>query len=210
VKRSSEIRNPDGSVVFKLENIDVPEQWTQLAIDILAQKYFRKAGVQQVGADGKPLTGSDGKPVSGGERDARQVFHRLAGCWTHWGKTYGYFNNKEDATAFYDEMCHMLARQMAAPNSPQWFNTGLHFAYNLSGPAQGHYYVDPKSKHMNIRNLMLASSSPLKMISSTRAGSWTCGRGRRGCSNTGRGPARTSPDCAETMNRCPAAADPPA
>jgi ribonucleoside-diphosphate reductase alpha chain len=148
VKRSSEIRNPDGSVVFKLDNIDVPEQWTQLAVDILAQKYFRKAGVPQVGADGKPLAGPDGKPVSGGERDARQVFHRLAGCWTHWGKTYGYFNTKEDATAFYDEMCHMLARQMAAPNSPQWFNTGLHFAYNLSGPAQGHYYVDPKSKHM--------------------------------------------------------------
>ncbi|HYM37257.1 MAG TPA: vitamin B12-dependent ribonucleotide reductase, partial [Nitrospiraceae bacterium] len=148
VKRSSEIRNPDGSVVIKLDNIDVPEQWTQLAIDILAQKYFRKAGVQQAGADGKPLAGSDGKPVSGSERDARQVFHRLAGCWTHWGKTYGYFNTKEDATAFYDEMCHMLARQMAAPNSPQWFNTGLHFAYNLSGPAQGHYYVDPKTKHM--------------------------------------------------------------
>jgi ribonucleoside-diphosphate reductase alpha chain len=147
-KRSSEIRNPDGSVVFKLDNIDVPEQWTQLAIDILAQKYFRKAGIPQVGADGKPLTGPDGKSVMGGERDARQVFHRLAGCWTHWGKTYGYFNTKEDAAAFYDEMCHMLARQMAAPNSPQWFNTGLHFAYGLSGPAQGHYYVDPKTKHM--------------------------------------------------------------
>jgi len=147
-KRSSEIRNPDGSVVFKLDNIDVPEQWTQLAIDILAQKYFRKAGIQQIGADGKPLTGPDGKPVLGGERDARQVFNRLAGCWTHWGKTHGYFNTKEDATAFYDEMCHMLARQMAAPNSPQWFNTGLHYAYNLSGPAQGHYYVDPKTKHM--------------------------------------------------------------
>jgi ribonucleoside-diphosphate reductase alpha chain len=148
VKRSSEIRNPDGSIVFKLDNIDVPEQWTQLAIDILAQKYFRKAGIQQTGADGKPLTGPDGKPVTGGERDARQVFNRLAGCWTHWGKTHGYFNTKEDATAYYDEMCHMLARQMAAPNSPQWFNTGLHYAYNLSGPAQGHYYVDPKTKHM--------------------------------------------------------------
>jgi len=147
-KRSSEIRNPDGSVVFKLDNIDVPEQWTQLAIDILAQKYFRKAGIQQIGADGKPLAGPDGKPVLGGERDARQVFNRLAGCWTHWGKTHGYFNTKEDATAYYDEMCHMLARQMAAPNSPQWFNTGLHYAYNLSGPAQGHYYVDPKTKHM--------------------------------------------------------------
>ena len=148
VKRSSEIRNPDGSLVFKLDNIDVPEQWTQLAIDILAQKYFRKAGIPQTGSDGKPLTGPDGKPVLGGERDARQVFHRLAGCWMQWGKTHGYFNTKEDAAAYYDEMCHMLARQMGAPNSPQWFNTGLHFAYGLSGPAQGHYYVDPKTKHM--------------------------------------------------------------
>jgi len=148
VKRSSEIKNPDGSTVFKLDNIDVPEQWTQLAIDILAQKYFRKAGIPQVGPTGAPLVSLDGKPVLGGERDARQVFHRLAGCWTHWGRTHSYFNTEDDAQAFYDEMCHMLARQMAAPNSPQWFNTGLHFAYGLSGPAQGHYYVDPVSREM--------------------------------------------------------------
>ncbi|HKN86268.1 MAG TPA: vitamin B12-dependent ribonucleotide reductase, partial [Nitrospiraceae bacterium] len=148
VKRSSEIKNPDGSTVFKLDQIDVPEQWSQLAIDILAQKYFRKAGIPQVDANGTPLTGSDGKPVFGGERDARQVFHRLAGCWMHWGKTHSYFNTDEDAQAYYDEMCHMLARQMAAPNSPQWFNTGLHFAYGLSGPAQGHYYVDPITRQM--------------------------------------------------------------
>ncbi|MEW6543310.1 MAG: LAGLIDADG family homing endonuclease [Nitrospirota bacterium] len=148
VKRSSEIRNPDGSVVFRLDDIAVPEHWSQLAVDILAQKYFRKAGVPQVGPDGKPLVGSDGKPVLGGERDARQVFDRLAGCWTHWGKSHGYFKTEEDAAAFYDELCHMLARQMAAPNSPQWFNTGLHHAYGLSGPAQGHYYVDPKTKKM--------------------------------------------------------------
>ena len=144
-KRCSEIKNPDGSTVFKLDDIEAPEQWTQLAIDILAQKYFRKAGVPQRGSDGQPLNGPDGQPVLGGERDARQVFDRLAGCWTHWGKTHGYFNTDEDASAFYDELCHMLARQMAAPNSPQWFNTGLHHAYGLSGPSQGHYYVDPKT-----------------------------------------------------------------
>ena len=148
VKRSSEIRNPDGSTVFKLENIDVPEQWSQLAIDILAQKYFRKAGVPQKDQAGNPLVGSDGKPVLGGERDARQVFERLAGCWTHWGKEYGYFKTPEDSEAFQDEVSYMLARQMAAPNSPQWFNTGLHYAYGLSGPAQGHYYVDPKSREV--------------------------------------------------------------
>jgi ribonucleoside-diphosphate reductase alpha chain len=148
VKRSSEIRNPDGSVVFKLDNIDVPEQWSQLAVDILAQKYFRKAGVPQCDQQGQTLTGPDGKPLLGGERDARQVFERMAGCWTHWGKSYGYFTTPEDAEAFHDEMCYMLARQMAAPNSPQWFNTGLHYAYGLSGPAQGHYYVDPATREV--------------------------------------------------------------
>ena len=148
VKRSSEIRNPDGSTVFKLDHIDVPEQWSQLAIDILAQKYFRKAGVPQRDQNGQPLVGPDGKPVLGGERDARQVFERMAGCWTHWGKSYGYFKTPEDVEAFHDEMCYMLAHQMAAPNSPQWFNTGLHYAYGLSGPAQGHYYVDPKTREV--------------------------------------------------------------
>ncbi len=148
VKRCSEIRNPDGSTIFKLENIEIPEQWSQLATDILAQKYFRKAGVPQHGPDGSLLTGPDGKPVTGGERDARQVFDRLAGCWTHWGKNYGYFKSSDDAAAFHDELCYMLAHQMAAPNSPQWFNTGLHYAYGLTGPAQGHYYVDPKTREV--------------------------------------------------------------
>ena len=148
VKRSSEIRNPDGSTVFKLDQIDIPESWSQLAIDILAQKYFRKAGVPQRDEDGNPVMAPDGKPVLGGERDARQVFERLAGCWTHWGKAYGYFKTIEDSAAFHDELCFMLAHQMAAPNSPQWFNTGLHYAYGLSGPAQGHFYVDPKTREV--------------------------------------------------------------
>jgi ribonucleoside-diphosphate reductase alpha chain len=148
VKRSSEIRNPDGSTVFKLENIDIPEPWSQLAIDILAQKYFRKAGVPQRDVEGNPIMGSDGKPQLGGERDSRQVFERLAGCWTSWGKDFGYFKTPEDSDAFHDELCYMLAHQMAAPNSPQWFNTGLHYAYGLSGPAQGHFYVDPKTREV--------------------------------------------------------------
>lgn len=148
VKRSSEIRNPDGSTVFKLENIDIPESWSQLAIDILAQKYFRKAGVPQRDEQGNPIVEPDGKPQLGGERDSRQVFERLAGCWTSWGKNFGYFKTPEDSDAFHDELCYMLAHQMAAPNSPQWFNTGLHYAYGLSGPAQGHFYVDPKTREV--------------------------------------------------------------
>ncbi len=148
--RSSEIRNPDGSVVFQLDDIQVPDQWSQLAVDILAQKYFRKAGVPQVDTDGQPIKDEQGNPVTGGERDARQVFHRLAGCWTQWGKTHEYFDTDQDARAFYAELCYMLAKQMAAPNSPQWFNTGLHYAYGISGPSQGHYFVDPHTRKLNL------------------------------------------------------------
>ncbi len=147
--RSSEIRNPDGSMVFQQDDIQAPSHWTQLAVDILAQKYFRKAGVPQTNPHtGDPIHDEDGNPVLGGERDARQVFHRLAGCWRHWGETHQYFDSPEDAQTFYDEICFMLAQQMAAPNSPQWFNTGLHYAYGLSGPAQGHYYVDPNTQRL--------------------------------------------------------------
>ena len=123
--RTSEIKNPDGSTVFRQEGIAVPAAWSAVATDILAQKYFRKSGVPQHGPDGKPLLDEEGRPVLGGERDARQVFHRLAGCWTHWGQRHGYFDSAADARAFHDELCHMLAAQVAAPNSPQWFNTGL-------------------------------------------------------------------------------------
>ncbi len=131
--RKSEIRNPDGSMVFQMDNVIVPTEWSQVATDILAQKYFRKAGVPQ----------SDGS--LGSENDARQVFHRLAGCWRYWGEKFGYFDSKQDAQAFYDELCYMLAKQIGAPNSPQWFNTGLHFAYGIEGPPQGHYFVHPET-----------------------------------------------------------------
>jgi ribonucleoside-diphosphate reductase alpha chain len=128
VGRTSRITKLDGTVVFEAKDVMVPEGWSQVAVDILAQKYFRRKGIDASNA---------------GERDSRQVFHRLAGCWRHWGETHGYFDGPEDATAFYDELVYMLANQMCAPNSPQWFNTGLHFAYGISGPAQGHSYVDP-------------------------------------------------------------------
>ena len=141
--RVSEIKNPDGSIVFRLENVEVPAEWSQVATDILAQKYFRKAGVNAPGAvDG------DGKALPPGETSAKQVFHRLAGCWAHWGRQHGYFDSDADAQAYYDEMSWMLATQVAAPNSPQWFNTGLHYAYGITGPAQGHFFVDPHTGAM--------------------------------------------------------------
>ncbi|MBT6202804.1 MAG: vitamin B12-dependent ribonucleotide reductase, partial [Rhodospirillaceae bacterium] len=149
-KATSEIRNPDGSVVFQQKNIDVPASWSQVACDIIAQKYFRKAGVP---AELNPVKEKDvpewlwrRQAAKGtemvGEDDSRQVFDRLAGTWAYWGWKGGYFDQEADGRAFFDEMRHMLATQVGAPNSPQWFNTGLHWAYGVAGPAQGHHYVD--------------------------------------------------------------------
>ena len=144
-KRTSKISNLDGSTVFKMNDAEVPSDWSQLATDIMVSKYFRKAGVPQVDAQGKPVLDEKGKPVTGPEKSARQVIHRLAGCWRQWGETHGYFDTAEDAQAFYDELAYMMLTQMCAPNSPQWFNTGLNFAYGITGPAQGHWVVDPKT-----------------------------------------------------------------
>ncbi|CAG0967426.1 Vitamin B12-dependent ribonucleotide reductase [Phycisphaerales bacterium] len=145
VKRSSKITNPDGSVVFEMKDAEMPEQWSQLAVDIMVSKYFRKAGIPVRDASGKAVFGKDGKPQTRGEQSAREVIHRLAGCWRWWGETNGYFDTAEDAQAFYDEIAYMMVHQMCAPNSPQWFNTGLNFAYGISGPAQGHWIVEPRS-----------------------------------------------------------------
>jgi len=154
VTTSSEIRNPDGTVVFHLENVEVPKSWLQVASDVIAQKYFRKAGVpvalKTVREKDVPeflwrsiAEKSDTEKT--GETSAKQVFNRLAGAWAYWGWKGGYFTTEEDASAYYDEMRYMLANQMAAPNSPQWFNTGLHWAYGIDGPSQGHHYVDYKT-----------------------------------------------------------------
>src|SRR3954452_1307740 len=144
-KRTSRISNPDGSVVFEMNDAEIPKSWSQLATDIMVSKYFRKAGVPQTGADGQPVRDASGTIVTGPEKSAKQVINRLAGCWRYWGEKYGYFDTAEDAAAFYDELSYMLLHQMCAPNSPQWFNTGLNFAYGITGPAQGHYYCDPRS-----------------------------------------------------------------
>jgi ribonucleoside-diphosphate reductase alpha chain len=169
VRRDSRITNPDGSVVFEMKGLLAPDAWSQVAVDILAQKYFRRAGVPERAervpesgvpewlqrsrpaetstTDHSPLTTHHSPPTTH-ESDARQVFRRLAGCWTYWGWKGGYFSSEADARAFHDETCHMLAAQLGAPNSPQWFNTGLYWAYGIEGPSQGHLYVDPETKEV--------------------------------------------------------------
>ena len=165
-KAISEIKNPDGSVVFRLADIDVPAQFSQVATDVLAQKYFRKAGVparlkkveetsvpsflwRSVADEAALAELPEGERYTS-ETDARQVFDRLAGTWTYWGFKGGYFKTEEDARAFRDELAYMLATQRVAPNSPQWFNTGLHWAYGIDGPGQGHLYVDHETGKLTV------------------------------------------------------------
>ncbi len=161
---TSELKNPDGKLIFQLDSFLVPEQWSQVAADILAQKYFRKAGVPaklkrveenlvpswlwRSVPDEAALAALPKDERFGPETDARQVFDRMAGAWTYWGWKGGYFSTEDDARTFHDELCYMLAMQMAAPNSPQWFNTGLHWAYGIDGPGQGHYYVDFETREL--------------------------------------------------------------
>jgi len=154
-RRISEIRNPNGKLVFHMDGVVVPSFWSQIATDIIAQKYFRKAGLSIESArewkkmvpENQTLLASD-SPVPGSEHDARQVFHRLAFTWCLWGRNAQYFDSPEDEKVFYDELLYMLAHQIAAPNSPQWFNTGLNAVYGIEGPPQGHYYVDPETNEV--------------------------------------------------------------
>lgn len=132
--RKSAIKSPGGETIFEMNNVEVPEEWSQVATDILAQKYFRRTGVpNQEGS-------------LGAETSIKQVVHRLADCWRYWGEEYGYFSSKQDAQNFYDEIAFTLLAQIAAPNSPQWFNTGLYHSYGITGNSQGHYYIDPSDE----------------------------------------------------------------
>lgn len=152
----SEVKTPDGKVIFSQKSIEVPYVWGKGAVDVLAQKYFRRAGVpsqvETIAEPGVPewlhRSAHRSDATFGPETSAKQVFHRLAGAWTYWGWKGGYFDEEKDALAFYDEISFMLAMQIAAPNSPQWFNTGLHWAYGIDAPGQGHYYVDPFTQEL--------------------------------------------------------------
>ena len=159
-KRSSTIKNPDGSIVFNMDEVEVPNTWSQVATDILAQKYFRKAGVPLHNERGELLLDENGKIISGSETSIKQVAHRIAGCWRHWGEKYGYFSSAKDAQIFYEEMLYMITGQLAAPNSPQWFTTGLNWAYGITGPAQGHSFVDPVTKKLEYSKDAYTRSQP--------------------------------------------------
>jgi len=163
-KRDVEIRNFDGSIAFSMKDVNLPDNYSQVAANVLSQKYLRKAGIaknlKKVQEKGVPIwlqkSVPDHKAMEklpesekyGEEVDGRQTFRRLAGTWTYWGWKHGYFASEDDARAYYDEMCFMLASQRASPNSPQWFNTGLNWAYGIEGPAQGHYFVDPETEEL--------------------------------------------------------------
>lgn len=159
-RRSSLIKNPDGRPVFSMDDVEVPTFWSQVAMDILAQKYFRKAGVPLRNERGELLLDENGKVITGSEHSIKQVAHRIAGCWRHWGEKYGYFASPEDAQIFYEEMVYMIIGQYAAPNSPQWFTTGLSWAYGINGPAQGHSYVDPMTKKLEYSKDAYSRSQP--------------------------------------------------
>ena len=158
IEMSVEIRNPDGSLADEIHGVQLPSGFAGVPGKVCAQKYLRKAGVpaalRKVAEDGVPGWLQRSEPDHEklqtlapedrfvGETDGRELFRRLAGTWTYWGWNHGYFASEADARAFYDEMAYLIASQRSAPNSPQWFNTGLNWAYGITGPAQGHHYVD--------------------------------------------------------------------
>ncbi|HRH93857.1 MAG TPA: adenosylcobalamin-dependent ribonucleoside-diphosphate reductase, partial [Candidatus Peribacteria bacterium] len=144
-RRTSRIVNTNGSVVFEMKDAEIPAAWSQVATDIMVSKYFRKAGVPQYDAKGNVLKNDKGEVITGPERSAKQVIRRLAGCWRTWGEKYGYFATKQDAQIFEDELAYVLIHQMSAPNSPQWFNTGINYAYGITGNPQGHFYCVPET-----------------------------------------------------------------
>lgn len=149
-QRSCKIVNPDGTVVFEMNDVEVPKSWSKIASDILISKYIRKNGVPQYDKFGNEVLDKDGNVKVGGEKSAKQVVKRLASCWRGWGEQYKYFASEKDAQNFQDEVEFMLINQYAAPNSPQWFNTGLAYAYKITGPAQGHWYADPKTGKLKL------------------------------------------------------------
>ncbi|PRH89105.1 vitamin B12-dependent ribonucleotide reductase [Labrys okinawensis] len=161
---ASEIRNTDGTVIFQFPRIISPRNWSQVAIDIVARRYLRKGDVpaclRTVPEDGVPSWLWRSMPDEealrllpesdryGSETDLRKVFDRIAGATTYWGWKHHYFTTETDARSFFDEYRFLLASQKIAPNTPQWFNTGLHWAYGIEGSSQGHFFYDEDAQQV--------------------------------------------------------------
>lgn len=153
VERLTKLSEFSGKVLEE-SIVIAPDFWSQLSVNVYAQKYLRKAGVpeflKKVHEEDVPkwLQRSVIDEAKGNskvaESDIRMVIHRLAGTWTYWAWKANYFESEESARAFYDEIRYMILFQKAAPNSPQFFNTGIHWAYGIEGgTSQGHYYYEP-------------------------------------------------------------------
>lgn len=139
-----------------ITTVEVPSSWSKTSIDILVNQYFRKDGLptilrkvaednipswlQRSEADIAKLNNLPQNERYSAESSAKNVFKRIAGAWTYWGYKKSYFTSEEDAKNFFEEIQYIIYKQIASPNAPQLFNTGLHWAYGITGEAQGHYY----------------------------------------------------------------------
>ena len=199
-KRTTKITNPDGSVVFEMKDAEIPKSW----VNWRPTSWFPSTSVKRESPRlmprENPILDEDGNQVMGMEKSTKQVIARLTGCWRHWGETHGYFQSKKDAEAFEDELSYMLVHQMAAPNSPQWFNTGLHYAYDLTGPAQGHFYTDSATGEVKRSEDAYTHPQPHACFIQSvgddlvnEAESWTCGREKPASSSMEAERGQTSP-----------------
>ncbi|MEY2500020.1 MAG: ribonucleoside-diphosphate reductase alpha chain, partial [Verrucomicrobiota bacterium] len=119
-RRTAEITDDSGKVIFKQENIEVPKSWSALATKIAVSKYFY----------GDIANGTD--PHQGGrETSVRQLVHRVTRTIADWGIADGYFADAQAAQIFYDELTWLCVNQHGAFNSPVWFNVGLHHQYGI-------------------------------------------------------------------------------
>lgn len=120
-----------GTVLVDMKDLEFPIHYSQNACDIIASKYFKRALVPN---------------EVGYENSLRMVAHRLVNFWCESLKDEGLITTDEEFTILYDELVYCFLNQMYAPNSPQWFNTGLKLSYDITGEHQGHSYYDEKLK----------------------------------------------------------------
>ena len=124
-RRTAEIADEGGNIIFKQEDVEVPKGWSQLATKVVVSKYF---------------CGEQGTPER--ETSVRQLIHRVARTIANWGVKDGYFS-KKDGEIFYEELSWLCLNQHGAFNSPVWFNVGLHHEYGVGNDsAKGNWHYD--------------------------------------------------------------------